>query len=95
MFGLNIYVQIESEKDFDAVRNHITVWKKRFSMFRHDVDRIERIVETHITNYSIAMVFHRQTHKNKFLEDAQLEIDHINRVLSTVEKLELMALLAQ
>ena len=69
MFDLNNCVQIESEKDFDAVRNHITVWKKRFSMFRHDVDRIERIVETHITNYSIAMVFHRQTHKNKFLEE--------------------------
>jgi hypothetical protein len=88
-------MQIESEKDFDAVRNQITLWKKRFSMFRHDVDRIERIVEAHITNYSIAMVFYRQTHKNKFLEDAQQEIDSINRVLSTVEKLELIALLGQ
>lgn len=88
-------MQIESEKDFDAVRNQISKWKTRFSMFRHDVDRIERIVESHITNYSIAMVFYRQTRKNKFLNDAQQEIHHINRVLSTVEKLEIMALLTQ
>jgi hypothetical protein len=64
-------------------------------MFRHDVDHIERIVETHIQNHSIAMVFHRQTQKKRYLEDAQDEINAINRVVSMIEKLELMALLSQ
>jgi hypothetical protein len=88
-------MQIESEKDFAELRNQLAVWRRRFPMFRHDVNQIEDIVETHIQNHSIALVFYRQTHKKKFLEDAQQEIEAINRVLSTVSKLEIMALLAQ
>ena len=53
------------------------------------------IIEVHIQNHSIALVFYRQTHKKKYLEDAQKEIDGINRIVSTVEKLELMAMLSQ
>jgi len=64
-------------------------------MFRHDVDQIENIIEIHIQNHSIALVFHRQTKKKKYLEDAEKEIESINRVISTVSKLELMAILSQ
>jgi hypothetical protein len=88
-------MQIGSDRDFPELRNQFAVWRRRFPMFRHDVNQIEDIVETHIQNYSIALVFYRQTHKTKFLEDAQKEIDSINRILSTVSKLEIMALLAQ
>jgi hypothetical protein len=88
-------MQVESEQDFAELRKQITVWKRRFSMFRHDVNRIESIIETHIQNHSIALVFYRQTHKKKFLEDAEQEIAAINRVVSTVSKLEMMALLSQ
>jgi hypothetical protein len=88
-------MQIESDRDFLELRKQIETWKRRFPMFRHDVTQIEHIVETHIQNYSIALVFYRQTHKKKFLDDAQKEIDNINRVLSTVSKLEMMALLSQ
>lgn len=88
-------MQIESERDFLQLREQIAVWKRRFPMFRHDVMKIEDIVETHIQNYSIALVFYRQTHKKKFLLDAQREIDSINRIVSTVGKLEIMALLSQ
>jgi hypothetical protein len=88
-------MKIESDRDFPELRNQLAAWRRRFSMFRHDVNQIEDIVETHIQNHSIALVFYRQTHKKKFLEDAQKEIDAINRVLSTVSKLEIMALLAQ
>jgi len=88
-------MQIESEKDFAELRNQFTIWRRRFPMFRHDVNQIESIIETHIQNYSIALVFYRQTHKKKFLEDAQQEIEAINRVLSTVSKLEMIALLSQ
>jgi predicted nucleic acid-binding Zn-ribbon protein len=88
-------MEIRSEEDFPKLREQISIWKKRFPMFRHDVNQIENIIEIHIQNYSIALVFHRQTHKKKFLEDAQKEIDSINRVLSTVSKLELIAILSQ
>jgi hypothetical protein len=88
-------MQIESEKDFKELRNQFAAWRRRFPMFRHDVNQIESIIETHIQNHSIALVFYRQTHKKKFLEDAQQEIDAINRILSTVGKLEIMALLSQ
>lgn len=96
MFDLNISVmQIESERDFPKLREQINAWRKRFPMFRHDVNQVEKIIETHIQNHSIALVFYRQTRKKKFLEDAKQEIDSINRVISTVGKLELMAILSQ
>jgi hypothetical protein len=64
-------------------------------MFRHDVAQIEKIVEEHIKNHSIALVHYRQSHRKVYLDQAQNEIDNINRVLNTVNKLELMALLSQ
>jgi ABC-type phosphate transport system ATPase subunit len=64
-------------------------------MFRHDISKIENIIEEHIKQYSIAMVHHRQSQSKHYLEQAQREIDSINRVLATVGKLELMALLSQ
>ena len=96
MFDLNIYeMQIESEKDFPKLREQIKLWRKRFPMFQHDVNQIETIIEVHIQHHSIALVFYRQTKKKKFLEDAVKEIESINRVIQTVEKLELMAMLSQ
>jgi hypothetical protein len=88
-------MQIESEKDFPQLRDQLKIWRKRFSMFTHDVNQIEQIIETHIQNYSIAGVYYRQTKSKKYLENAQKEIDEINRILLTVEKLELMALLSR
>ena len=88
-------MQIESDKDFLEMRKQFSVWRKRFPMFTHDVDRIERIIENHIQDYSIALIYYRQTHKKNFIERAQKEIDAINAVLSTVEKIELLALLSQ
>jgi hypothetical protein len=64
-------------------------------MFTHDVDRIERIIENHIQNHSIALMYHRQTKQRRYLEQAQQEIDTINQVISTVEKIELMAMLSR
>jgi UDP-N-acetylmuramoylalanine-D-glutamate ligase len=64
-------------------------------MFRHDIVTIENIIEDHIKNYSISMVKYRQSKSKIYLENAQKEIEEINRVLSTVGKLELIALLSQ
>ncbi len=64
-------------------------------MFRHDVNQIEHIIEEHIQNHSIIMVQYRQTRSKACLEKAQKEIDAINRVIATVEKIELMAMIAR
>ena len=95
MFGLNIYMEVHSEQDFFKLRQQLTAWKKRFPMFTHDVAQIEKIIEQHIRLHSIALVQYRQTHSKRYLEQAQQELDEINRILSTVGKQELMALLSQ
>ena len=41
------------------------------------------------------MVLYRQTKNRSYIEKAQREIDAINRILETVEKLELMAMLSR
>jgi hypothetical protein len=88
-------MQIESDKDFIQLRNQFLVWRKRFPMFVHDVQQIEKIIDRHIQQHSKIMVMHRQTHNRSYLERAQREIDAINQVLGTVEKLELMAMLSR
>ena len=88
-------MQIESDKDFTQLRNQFSVWRKRFPMFAHDVYQIEKIIDSHIQQHSKIMVMHRQTHSRSYLERAQREIDAINQVLGTVEKLELMAMLSR
>jgi hypothetical protein len=88
-------MQIESDNDFTELRKQFLVWKKRFPMFTHDVYQIEKIIDSHIQQHSKIMVLHRQTHNKNYLEKAQKEINEINRVLLTVEKLELMAMLSR
>ena len=88
-------MQIESDKDFTELRNQFLVWRKRFPMFAHDVHQIEKIIDSHIQQHSKIMVMHRQTHNRSYLEKAQKEIDAINQVIGTVEKLELIAMLSR
>jgi hypothetical protein len=88
-------MKIESDKDFGNLRKQFADWRKRFPMFIHDVTQIERIVDQHIHNYSKFLVSYRQTHSKRFIELAQKEIDEINRVIGTVEKIELMAMLSR
>ncbi len=88
-------MQIESDKDFKQLREQFTAWRKRFPMFIHDVQRIEKIIDEHIQTHSKIMVMYRQTHNKSYLEKAQQEIDAINTVISTVEKIELMSMLAR
>jgi hypothetical protein len=88
-------MQIESERDFIELRQYLNKLSKRFPMFRYDVSQIEKIIEEHIKNHSIALVHFRQTHSKHFLDEAQSEINNINRVLSTVGKIELISILSQ
>jgi len=88
-------VKIESDKDFEQLRAQFTGWRKRFPMFTHDVQRIEKMINQHIQEHSKIMVLHRQTKNRSHLEKAKLEIDAINKIIDTVEKLELMAILSK
>ena len=95
MFDLNIVMKVESDQDFKKLRDQFTAWRDRFPMFVHDVQRIEKIINQHITAHSKIMVMYRQTKNRSYLEKAQQEIDTINTVLATVEKMELMSLLSR
>ena len=88
-------MKIESDQDFKQLREQFAAWRTRFPMFTHDVQRIEKIINQHITAHSKIMVMYRQTKNRSYLEKAQKEIDTINIVLSTVEKMELMSLLSR
>ena len=88
-------MKIESDQDFEQLRAQFAGWRKRFPMFTHDVQRIEKIIDEHIQAHSKIMVLHRQTHSKSYLEKAQLEIDAINKIIDTVEKMELMAMLSR
>ena len=88
-------MKIESDRDFEQLRSQFAGWRKRFPMFTHDVKLIEKIIDDHIQEHSKIMVLHRQTHSRNYLEKAQQEIDAINKIIDTVEKLELMAMLSR
>jgi hypothetical protein len=88
-------MKVETDKDFAELTQQFSVWRKRFPMFTHDVQRIEKIINQHITAHSKIMVMYRQTKNRSYLERAQQEIDAINTVLATVEKMELMSLLSR
>ena len=88
-------MKIETSKDFEELRKQFNVWRRRFPMFTHDVQRIEKIIDEHIQSHSKIMVLYRQTKNKSYIEKAQREIDAINRILETVEKLELMAMLSR
>jgi len=95
LFDLNIEMKVESDKDFNQLREQFMAWRHRFPMFVHDVQRIEKIINQHITAHSKIMVMYRQTKNRSYLEKAQQEINTINSVLATVEKMELMSLLSR
>ncbi len=88
-------MHVNDENDFVLLRKQFAEWRRRFPMFVHDVKTIEKIVEEHIKKHSIALVNYRQTHGKNHLEQAQRELDEINRIVNTVEKIELMSLLSR
>ena len=88
-------MKIESDKDFAELRSQFSAWRRRFPMFTHDVQRIEKIIDEHIQAHSKIMVLYRQTKNRSYIEKAQREIDAINKIIDTVEKMELMAMLSK
>ena len=81
--------------EFAEVRTKIKHYKKRFPLFLKDIRRIEKTVENHIKLHSQYLIKYKQTHSKTYLEKAETEVQHINNLLSTIDKIELMALLAK
>lgn len=88
-------MKIDSEKDFDRLRDHIKKYRLKFPEFRHDVTQMEQSIEKHIKEYSQALVEYRRTKGKYHLETAQQQIENINKTVAMVEKIELMAYLSQ
>ena len=88
-------MQLNDENDFVLLGPQFAEWRRRFPMFDHDVRNIEKIIDQHIQEHSKIMVMYRQTKNRSYLEKAQREIDVMNTILSTVEKMELMSLLSR
>lgn len=88
-------MECKSEKDFDLVREEVRKWRKRHPMFKHDIERISSIIEYHMTEHSKILVEYRRSKSRLYLEKAENEIKEINRIMSTVGKVELMAILSQ
>lgn len=84
-----------SNMDIAEIRNRCQTWRRRHSMFIHDIRRIESAIEKHISNYSNCLVLHRQTHKSIYLDKAEKEVEEIKKLIDFVEKMELMSLLSR
>jgi citrate synthase len=87
--------EITSHEDFNKLRDQLLKWKKRFPMFGHDVRKISDSLEVHMKNYMEHLIRYKQTKSQHCIDKAQDEIDHINRILQTVGKIELMAILSK
>lgn len=88
-------MECKSAEDFDLVREEIRKWRKRHPMFLHDIKNLEKIVEYHISEHSRILVEYRRTKSKRYLEKAQEQVKEVNRIMSTVGKVELMSILSR
>lgn len=88
-------LQVKSHADFNLLREQLNKWRKRFPMFAHDVKNIEKSLEIHMKAHMEHIIKYKQSKKEYCLVNAQQELDSINRIIDTVSKTELMALLSK
>jgi hypothetical protein len=81
--------------NIEEIRQRCREWRKRHPMFAHDIRRLEQSIEKHISNYSSHLVMYRQTHKQSYLQKAEQEIEEIQKLITFIEKIELMSLLSR
>lgn len=85
-------MQIESDLDFDKVRDQIKKWKHEYPS--DNLKQVENNIENHIKQYYSYLITYKHNKNNKYLQHATLEIDEINKILKLLEKLELMTKLS-
>lgn len=88
-------MECKSADDFDLVREEVRKWRKRHPMFKHDIERISTVLEYHMSEYSKILVEYRRTKSHRYLEKAQEQVNEVNRIMSTVGKVELMSILSR
>ena len=81
---------VKDEDDFDRLRVHIKKYRRKYPMFSKDVERLQSTVENHIKLYSQYMFQHRSTKSQKYVDKAELEIEKINNLVKTIERIELL-----
>jgi hypothetical protein len=99
LFDLNICMldyNINSPEDWYRIqRTIIADWKRNHGMFVHDIVRLEKTVEHHISEAGKKLVMYRQTHSRSYLEAAQAEYGHATNAIKTFSKRELLATLSK
>ena len=81
---------VKDEDDFPRLKKHIRKYRQKYPMFSKDVERLQKTIDSHITEYSKLMVQYRNTKSGSFLAKADEEIKKINNIISTIEKIELL-----
>ena len=87
--------KIKNYNDFPKLRDQLTKWRKRFPMFAHDVKQFDTILEKHMKLHMDYIIKYKQTKRDAWLVKAQEELDHINRIITAISKVELIALLSK
>jgi len=87
--------KIRNYKDFPKLREQLKKWRKRFPMFAHDVKTFDSMLEKHMKEHMEHIIKYKQSRRESHLIKAQEELDHINRIIVTISKVELMAILSK
>ncbi len=99
MFDLNISMSdftITSPEDWYRIqRTIIADWKRNHGMFVHDIVRLEKTVEHHISEAGKKLVMYRQTHHRSYIEAAHAEYDRASAAIKTFSKREILATLSK
>jgi len=88
-------LEVKTWEDFQKLREQFSTWRRRHPMFSHDVKAIEKSIEVHMKAHMDHIIKYKQSRKKQNLVNAQHELDQINKILNTVSKVELMAILSQ
>jgi len=88
-------MRVINEDNLNDVKKHLKKYKKNFPLFLKDIERIESNIAKYSKNYSNIMVSYRQSKSRGHLQKAQEELDKINNLILTLDKIELMALMAK
>jgi hypothetical protein len=73
----------------------IKQWKTQHGMFIKDIQRLEKVVEAHITEASKILVLYRRTGQQHYLNTAQQSYTSASDAIKVFSKRELLATLSR
>jgi len=81
--------------EYMAQRAQLEEWKRRHSMFAHEITRIQKHIDKLMSQRDNALVLYRQSKKQVYLEQANTLLLQAQNHLKTFSKLELLASLSK